>query len=493
MDFDYEAGILATANHTTLMNVNNAAYITSQNQNEELRHRIEMLEKELLESKTKLSTTEAFLERVLTNQAAPTPGAGTPPSSTTTQAPHHASFLLSTPAAPTPLNRDDYKQVKYWFQSSYQAPKSSGETDGMAIGRPRPGRPRGDSSEETPHTYLEDENGNTIMKQRVTTMGYKARRLWVTFAEQGMAPSRWEARNSRVEEYYYNVMANNFIEFRLCAGSWKLDLWTSKNYPSWVTNNVDKYECLKTSTKKRKNPSDGSNSTKRQRGGSSTTPSPSEASTSPVDPPASASPFGGTASSSPQDLFNPLGLNGDIFDELDQRMPSNQNGEPGGDDTGTGPGTTSRESSSPTTSTDRTGTSSNPDSVTESNSAPANSTGVLTNSSPPKPISSDPTNSTDARASSIPPESSAGTNSAPINSPGAGTGSIPPESGTGTAGNANSLGAGTSSITPESGMGTNSTNPTGASAVTDYFCTPELGSSTNSAPATSTGAGTSAI
>jgi hypothetical protein len=58
MDFDYESSIISTANHTTLISVNNAAYVTSQHQNEELRHRIEALERELLECKTKLSTTE---------------------------------------------------------------------------------------------------------------------------------------------------------------------------------------------------------------------------------------------------------------------------------------------------------------------------------------------------------------------------------------------------------------------------------------------------
>ena len=107
------------------------------------------------------------------------------------------------------------------------------------------GRPPKDSNEESKpkHSYLENIDGVPVSDEQITEMSRKARMLWRTLEEDGMAPMTFSQISHRAWEYYSTLMladkAYNFL--LLCNdGEWKLREWSTRSYPSWHRNRFNK-------------------------------------------------------------------------------------------------------------------------------------------------------------------------------------------------------------------------------------------------------------
>ena len=143
------------------------------------------------------------------------------------------SLKLKLGSPITPLRRAEYPAVKYWLESDYKTAMadSAGDTDVFGAKR-KQGRP---TKEEGPALgpYLEDANGNPMSAERLTSAGDKFRSLANTLLEAGMAPPSWKKRTNDAYNFVHTEMKREFIEFALCDGDWKAEIYFTTEYPRW--------------------------------------------------------------------------------------------------------------------------------------------------------------------------------------------------------------------------------------------------------------------
>jgi hypothetical protein len=129
--------------------------------------------------------------------------------------------LLPLGKCPDMLSRAEYPAVKYWRRSEYTraCKKDKGNTNALATARPKRGRPRAvecDSDEEPnntvwdsmdpnklpKHPYIETVDGRPASRETLSAIGIKARRMWQTFLEKGLAPTSWGTVTDQVCDYF---------------------------------------------------------------------------------------------------------------------------------------------------------------------------------------------------------------------------------------------------------------------------------------------------
>jgi hypothetical protein len=151
---------------------------------------------------------------------------------------------------PSPLNQDDFDDVKFWTKSSWNAYERAQK--GATNGNTEKGKKRGRPEKETPdddcdslepntaHIYLEKEDGIPVSKALITQQGQKMRSLWATLRKHGLAPTVWSEADSFAVRFVDSAILNDprFHYLQLCNDNWKLKYWISKNYPSWVRNHL---------------------------------------------------------------------------------------------------------------------------------------------------------------------------------------------------------------------------------------------------------------
>ncbi|KAM6488973.1 hypothetical protein JOM56_015609 [Amanita muscaria] len=130
------------------------------------------------------------------------------------------------------------------------------KTNGLAQTAGKRGRPAKRTSDEvedneevTKHPYIETVEGRPVSGLYLHRIGVKARSIWTSLANRGLAPEKFKKMDSAAKEYYFTEMCNEFFELRLCSDFWKLELWSSKNYPSWSQNHLEE---KKETSKRRK-------------------------------------------------------------------------------------------------------------------------------------------------------------------------------------------------------------------------------------------------
>ena len=151
---------------------------------------------------------------------------------------------------PSPLNQDDFDDVKFWTKSSWNAYERAqkGATNGNAKKGKKRGRPEKETPDDdcdslepnTAHIYLEKEDGIPVSKALITQQGQKMRSLWATLRKHGLAPTVWSKADSFTVRFVDSAILNDprFHYLQLCNDNWKLKYWISKNYPSWVRNHL---------------------------------------------------------------------------------------------------------------------------------------------------------------------------------------------------------------------------------------------------------------
>ena len=123
-----------------------------------------------------------------------------------------------------------------------------GDTDGSATAnqtKGKRGHPRKDAEDDgkTTHFYLETLEGLPVAYEVITEMSRKARMLWRTLHEDGMAPQTFGQISMKAWEFYSSTMlADKTFEFLLLCddGEWKLREWSTRSYPSWHRNRFNK-------------------------------------------------------------------------------------------------------------------------------------------------------------------------------------------------------------------------------------------------------------
>jgi hypothetical protein len=160
------------------------------------------------------------------------------------------SFLTGsafTAPANTPLMREDYPAVKYWYKHDWlnHVKNNSDTADvGMAI------RGKSLTAKGINKTvqYIEDIEGNPVDGYKVRDIRSHARAIWVNFQTSGRAPSSWGKADAEVASVYRHEMCLKFFEFALCDNDWKADLLATESYPSWYCNHIKSNEVKGEST-----------------------------------------------------------------------------------------------------------------------------------------------------------------------------------------------------------------------------------------------------
>ncbi|KAM6488819.1 hypothetical protein JOM56_015729 [Amanita muscaria] len=190
---------------------------------------IESLKQEIKDQQMALAVTEKLLDRMAMRSQS---NACENPSTSV----HTANFSSSREIPPL-LQKEAYPDVRFWTRAAYNnwLAVNKGITDGLSQTQSKRGRPSKtlQANKNLHHRYIEDANGTPVDSTRLFEISRKARRLWITLDEQGIAPTSSTGMSTVAYDFYAKEMLNDFLEFRLAAGMWKLDFWTSKNYSSW--------------------------------------------------------------------------------------------------------------------------------------------------------------------------------------------------------------------------------------------------------------------
>ena len=139
--------------------------------------------------------------------------------------------------------------MKYWTRDQWDkyCADNKGKTNGLAQTIGKRGRPAKRTSDEldenndhdAKHPYIETVEGRPVSSLHLHRIGVKARAIWTSLANRGLAPEKFKKMDMAAKEYYFTEICNEFFEFRLCSDAWKLDLWSSKNYSSWSQNHLE--------------------------------------------------------------------------------------------------------------------------------------------------------------------------------------------------------------------------------------------------------------
>jgi hypothetical protein len=157
------------------------------------------------------------------------------------------------PAKPAPRKHADCPKVGQWTRKDYKNSKGNaqrGETDGNATSvhhKKKTGRPPKGSEDDVKvtHFYLQNEDGTPVDEDQIAEMSRKARMLWRTLDEDGMAPATFGQISMKAWEYFSRTMlADEAHEFLLLCddGEWKLREWSTRSYPSWHRNQLTQSE-----------------------------------------------------------------------------------------------------------------------------------------------------------------------------------------------------------------------------------------------------------
>lgn len=160
--------------------------------------------------------------------------------------------MLTCKDLPSPLDRKDYSQVRFWTAKSFEAycDNNTGDTDGLATQHKKRGRLPKSETTGNRYLYLENTDGSIIPRDVFVKMGQKARRLWQAMYSVGLAPSSWGKASEIAYNYFNGEMLNDpeFKFFRYCEGNWKLMRWATKSYPSWAHNHLKSSDASETKT-----------------------------------------------------------------------------------------------------------------------------------------------------------------------------------------------------------------------------------------------------
>ena len=123
-----------------------------------------------------------------------------------------------------------------------------GDTD-VLNGKRKRGRPTKEEGPALRH-YLKDEDGNSMSAERLTLAGDKFKALANVLLDAGIAPPSWKKRTNDAYNFMHCEMKAEFVEFALCEGDWKGEMYFTTEYPHWAHHKPGLCDSESTDTKK---------------------------------------------------------------------------------------------------------------------------------------------------------------------------------------------------------------------------------------------------
>lgn len=139
-----------------------------------------------------------------------------PPSSNT------ADRLL-IPDAPALLMQDNYPDARFWTRAEwnkYAATKAERGSPVHKLG------------------FVTDEEGRMVSEERLGMMSKFSKTNWAELHYERLDPNHWSGKTKSASDYFGIWMAIQFVEFRLCEGSWKAEAFATARYPDWKATRV---------------------------------------------------------------------------------------------------------------------------------------------------------------------------------------------------------------------------------------------------------------
>ncbi len=143
-----------------------------------------------------------------------------------------ASSPSPIPSVPphTPLQEKDHPGVRFWHKTTFvdtrkdaKASKATKFTMHTATS----------SATLAVTAYLEDENGNSLSKEKIALVNAIARSVWNFFWDNDCAPANYTGANDLHLRYFRYRLGQECPELYLGEGYWKFQQLWSTNYSSW--------------------------------------------------------------------------------------------------------------------------------------------------------------------------------------------------------------------------------------------------------------------
>lgn len=131
------------------------------------------------------------------------------------------AYPLTAPQSPAECEKEDYEDVEFWTIGQWNEHKSAEPDCGKL-------------------DFLTDDSGSKVGKGRLKEMSTEASILFNELYRHRHDPSTWSTRTAVASTFFSNTMRQKFPEFQWCEGDWKVHMFATVRYPSWVADNRDK-------------------------------------------------------------------------------------------------------------------------------------------------------------------------------------------------------------------------------------------------------------
>ena len=132
----------------------------------------------------------------------------------------------------SPLNKNNYKNVKFWFEDVYNALRKSGKKGD------RPDPKEGKKSSIL-SCFMEDENGEPIPKATRDAAREAARRFFISLLQKKQAPLTWGKAPDDVADELLYTLESRYSWLRLCDNHWKAKKIITNSYSQWISRAQD--------------------------------------------------------------------------------------------------------------------------------------------------------------------------------------------------------------------------------------------------------------
>ncbi|KAF8182551.1 hypothetical protein BJ912DRAFT_1061708 [Pholiota molesta] len=129
---------------------------------------------------------------------------------------------LDIPPSPELLSIHDYYEAQaFWDHEKWKEHDKKERASGRVP--PRLG-------------FVVDVEGNAVSSARLTQMSSEANILWTTLFSTREDPPSWKKKTKAANDFFSNSMRSKFIEFRLCEGDWKVEVFATTKFSDWNRN-----------------------------------------------------------------------------------------------------------------------------------------------------------------------------------------------------------------------------------------------------------------
>lgn len=144
-----------------------------------------------------------------------------------------SSCTLLIPPSPELLDNHDYYAAQFWDCEQWKQHDKKERANGRIPSR---------------LGFITDTEGNAVSSARLSQIVAEANVLWTSLYSAREDPPSWKKKTKLANDYFSNSMRSKFIEFRLCEGDWKVEVFASTKFSDWNRNSRERGNLKRTST-----------------------------------------------------------------------------------------------------------------------------------------------------------------------------------------------------------------------------------------------------